>query len=161
MGLSSKCTTKTVQSALCNLILCLEYDLEISLLKGLGLHARKIRVWLEDQTTPEYLTGRDGTQSRAKPSWVFPPSTQSKLPAPVNRNFYKGQGPLINHDQSGLRCLLAEDRNEDLRRMFNLFRRLADGLSPMALMTKKFVQMKNKLLRNVGILFTLKSKGEN
>merc|ERR1711937_580906 len=90
------------------------------------------------------------------------PSTQSKLLCACEQELLqKYKGPLINHDQSGLRSLLAEDRNEDLRRMFNLFRRLADGLSPMALMTKKFVQSEgNKLLQERrDLIHSLKSKG--
>jgi cullin 1 len=168
MGLSSKCTTlKTVQSALNTQpdLSVYESDLEISLLKRTSdYYARKSRVWLEDQTTPEYLTRAEMAlkAERNRVKRYLHPSTQSKLLSACEQELLqKYKGPLINHDQSGLRSLLAEDRNEDLRRMFNLFRRLADGLSPMALMTKKFVQSEgNKLLQERrDLIHSLKSKG--
>ena len=168
MGLSSKCTTfKTVQSALNTQpdLSVYESDLEISLLKRTSdYYARKSRVWLEDQTTPEYLTRAEMAlkAERNRVKRYLHPSTQSKLLCACEQELLqKYKGPLINHDQSGLRSLLAEDRNEDLRRMFNLFRRLADGLSPMALMTKKFVQSEgNKLLQERrDLIHSLKSKG--
>ena len=168
MGLSSKCTTlKTVQSALNTQpdLSVYESDLEISLLKRTSdYYARKSRVWLEDQTTPEYLTRAEMAlkAERNRVKRYLHPSTQSKLLSACEQELLqKYKGPLINHDQSGLRSLLAEDRNEDLRRMFNLFRRLADGLSPMALMTKKFVKSEGgKLLQERrDLIHSLKSKG--
>ena len=55
--------------------------------------------------------------------------------------------------------LTAEDRNEDLRRMFNLFRRLADGLSPMVLMTKICAKVKKQIASGTSGSYSLKSKG--
>ncbi|GMI37335.1 hypothetical protein TeGR_g8429, partial [Tetraparma gracilis] len=43
---------------------------------------------------------------------------------------------LLEKDGSGCRALLANDKTDDLERMYRLFGRLDDGLTPMANIVK-------------------------
>jgi len=52
----------------------------------------------------------------------------------------KCQETLLNKEGSGCMSLLANDKFEDLKRMFNLFNRLEDGLQPMADLFARFVE---------------------
>lgn len=47
---------------------------------------------------------------------------------------------LLNKEGSGCRVLLQNEKEEDLARMFQLFRRLEDGLPPMAKIVKEHIQ---------------------
>jgi len=168
MGLCSKCTDlKTVQSVLNAQqdLSVYESEFETPLLKTTSdYYARKSRVWLESKSTPIYLktaeTALAAEQERV--NRYLHMSSQHKLLGACERELLqKHKELLIDHEQSGLRALLAEDRTEDLKRMFDLFRRISDGLTPMALTTKKFVQTQgNRLLQERrDLVQVLKSEG--
>ena len=52
----------------------------------------------------------------------------------------KHEETLLNKEGSGCRVLLQNEKQDDLQRMFQLFRRLDDGLPPMAKIVKEHIQ---------------------
>lgn len=168
MGLCSKCTDfKTVQSVLNARpdLSVYESAFEAPLLKRTSdYYARKSRIWLESKSTPIYLRTAEAALAaeQDRVNRYLHISSQNKLLGACERELLqKHKEFLIDHEQSGLRALLAEDRTEDLKRMFDLFRRISDGHATMALTTKKFVQTQgNKLLQERrDFVQALKSQG--
>ncbi|EGB04208.1 hypothetical protein AURANDRAFT_55274 [Aureococcus anophagefferens] len=169
MGLCSKCTDlKTVQSVLNTQpdLTVYEADFETLLLERTSdYYARKSIDWLGAKSTPSYLRKAEAAldSERERVSRYLHMSSQQKLLGTCERELLqKHKEVLIEREQSGLIALLAEDRAEDLKRMFDLFRRISDGLTPMATTTKKFVQIQGgKLLQQRrDLVQALKSEGK-
>ena len=168
MGLCSKCTDlKTVQSVLDSQpdLSVYEADFETSLLKRTShYYARKSVDWLESKSTPTYLRKTEAAlvAEQERVSRYLHASSQHKLLGACERELlHKHKEMLIEREQSGLKALLSENRSEDLKRMFDLFRRISGGLAPMASTTKKFVQSQgNKILQErYDVVQALKSQG--
>jgi len=155
MGLCSKCNDlKTVQSAFNAQpdLSVYESDFETSLLKrSSDYYTRKSRIWLETDSTPEYLrqTEKALAAEQKRVCQYLHMSSQHKLLRVCEEELLqKPKELLISNGHSGLGALLADYKVGDLKLMFELFRRVCHGLASMALATKAFVQSEgNKLLQ--------------
>ena len=63
----------------------------------------------------------------------MPPPLLTPPPQPCLRQV------LLEKEGSGCKALLANDKTEDLERMFRLFSRIEDGLNPMAAIVKSYI----------------------
>ncbi len=68
------------------------------------------------------------------------PATGPKLLKVVEKEVLeKAEEALLKKEGSGCKVLLANDKSEDLQRMFKLFARVENGLAPMAEIVKEFI----------------------
>jgi cullin 1 len=66
--------------------------------------------------------------------------TESKIVDTVTRELLaKTEEKLLNKEGSGCRALLINDMKDDLSRMFRMFSRIHDGLTPMALIFNHYI----------------------
>lgn len=113
-----------------------ELDLETPLLHSTReYYARKAQHWLQESATPVYMTQveRALEEERERVHAYLLPSTEVRLLRVLDEEtLEKCQMELLEKEGSGARVLLANDKSEDLSRMFRLFSRLPEGLAPIA-----------------------------
>ena len=146
MGLCSKTSDlRTIQSALLMQpdLDIYETDFESYLLKRTSdYYARQSRQWLEVDSIPIYLKKTELALKHelGRVRSYLHSSSESKLLTVCEYELLQThKDALVDRENSGMIVLLAQDQNDDLMRMFNLFRRIPQGLMPMASTFKKFV----------------------
>lgn len=118
-------------------------DLEQPLLDATrSYYGRKREDWISKDSTPDYLIKAEKALGEEKTRVVeyLNPATEPKIRKVVEDEILqKVQMNLLEKEGSGCGVLLANDKAEDLQRMFQLFSRLENGLQPMASIVEKFV----------------------
>lgn len=105
-------------------------------------YARKREDWITKDSTPDYLIKVEKALNEEKIRVVeyLNPASEPKLRRVVEDEILqKVQMNLLEKEGSGCRVLLANDKSEDLQRMFHLFSRLESGLQPMANIVENFI----------------------
>jgi len=118
-------------------------DLEIPLLDTTReYYAKKKEEWLLMDSTPEYLIKAEQalTEEKNRVRDYLNPASEDKLLRVVEDEILdRAKTNLLHKEGSGCWVLLANDKSEDLQRMFRLFSRLENGLKPMASIVEKFI----------------------
>jgi len=118
-------------------------DLETPLLEATrSYYGRKREDWISKDSTPDYLIKAEKSLGEEKTRVVeyLNPATEPKIRKVVEDEILqKVQMNLLEKEGSGCSVLLANDKADDLKRMFELFSRLEDGLQPMANIVEKFI----------------------
>ena len=118
-------------------------DLEIPLLDTTReYYAKKREEWLLMDSTPEYLIKVEQalTEEENRVRDYLNPASEDKLLHVVEDEILdRVKTDLLHKEGSGCWVLLANDKSEDLQRMFRLFSRLENGLQPMASIVEKFI----------------------
>ena len=118
-------------------------DLEQPLLDATrAYYARKREDWIAKDSTPDYLIKVEKALNEEKVRVVeyLNLASEPKLRRVVEDEILqKVQMNLLEKEGSGCRVLLANDKTEDLQRMFQLFSRLDSGLQPMANIVEQFI----------------------
>ena len=111
-------------------------DLEVHLLNATReYYARKATAWIQDDSTPTYLIKTETAidEERARVTNYLHPETEQKLIRVLEEEVLeKREMELLEKEHSGCRALLTNDMYEDLSRMYRLFARIPDGLSPIS-----------------------------
>eukprot|EP00611_Tribonema_gayanum_P025330 TRINITY_DN573_c0_g1_i1.p1 TRINITY_DN573_c0_g1~~TRINITY_DN573_c0_g1_i1.p1 ORF type:complete len:748 (-),score=346.79 TRINITY_DN573_c0_g1_i1:64-2307(-) len=105
-------------------------------------YARKSQQWVEGDSTPDYLIKAEAALDceRARVGHYLNGATEPKLLRVCDREMLeKHQTELLEKEGSGCRVLLANDKSEDLSRMFRLFSRIPLGLQPMANIVREHI----------------------
>eukprot|EP00591_Stephanopyxis_turris_P014134 CAMPEP_0195538440 /NCGR_PEP_ID=MMETSP0794_2-20130614/49526_1 /TAXON_ID=515487 /ORGANISM="Stephanopyxis turris, Strain CCMP 815" /LENGTH=753 /DNA_ID=CAMNT_0040672419 /DNA_START=59 /DNA_END=2320 /DNA_ORIENTATION=+ len=118
-------------------------DLETPLLENTReYYAKKREEWIVTDSTPEYLikaeTALNAERVRVS-DYLNLASEQKLLRVCEEEILEKVEMVLLEKENSGCKVLLANDKSEDLRRMFSLFSRLENGLQPMACIVQAFI----------------------
>lgn len=105
-------------------------------------YARKREEWIASDSTPEYLIKAEQVlikeSNRVKE--YLNHTTESKLLEVVEDEILcQVQNALLTKEGSGCMVLLANDKSEDLQRMYKLFARLENGLLPMATIVQTYI----------------------
>mmetsp|Transcript_49470 Transcript_49470/g.59897 ORF Transcript_49470/g.59897 Transcript_49470/m.59897 type:complete len:744 (-) Transcript_49470:240-2471(-) len=118
-------------------------DLEAPLLDSTrDYYAKKRQEWIVSDSTPDYLikAERALNEERLRVADYLNPASESKLLRVCEEEILeKVEMVLLEKEGSGCKVLLANDKSEDLRRMFRLFSRLERGLNPMAAIVQSFI----------------------
>lgn len=118
-------------------------DLETPLLESTRVYyGRKREDWIAKDSTPDYLIKAEKALGDEKTRVVeyLNPATEPKIRKVVEDEILqKVQMNLLEKEGSGCSVFLANDKTEDLQRMFQLFSRLDSGLQPMANIVEKFI----------------------
>lgn len=123
---------------------CYEADFEKYLLTDTGSYfRRKAAIWIEEDSTPEYLTkaeqclrAEEGRVDR----YLHIDTKPKLLNESQNELLAAHQARLLEKEHSGCAALLRDDKKDDLARMYRLFGRIPKGLEPMAEMFRKHVE---------------------
>lgn len=105
-------------------------------------YARKAQKWIESLSTPDYLIKAERVlnEERSRVARYLNPGSEKKLSHVCEEEILERvQNDLIEKEGSGCRVLLANEKFDDLRRMFNLFTRLENGLKPIAEIVGLFI----------------------
>lgn len=105
-------------------------------------YAKKRQEWIVSDSTPDYLIKAERAliEEKNRVADYLNPASESKLLRVCEEEILeKVETVLLEKEGSGCRVLLANDKSEDLRRMFHLFSRLEKGLNPMADIVEKFI----------------------
>lgn len=118
-------------------------DLETPFLEATrAYYARKREDWIAKDSTPDYLIKVEKAlnEEKTRVAEYLNPASEPKLRRVVEDEILqKVQMNLLEKEGSGCRVLLANDKAEDLKRMFQLFSRLESGLQPMANIVESFI----------------------
>jgi len=118
-------------------------DLETPLLEATrSYYGRKREDWISKDSTPDYLIKAEKSlgEEKTRVAEYLNPATEPKIRKVVEDEILqKVQMNLLEKEGSGCSVLLANDKADDLKRMFELFSRLEDGLQPMANIVEKFI----------------------
>lgn len=126
-------------------------DLEVPLLNSTReYYVKKRDEWIVQDSTPDYLikTEKALGDEKTRVADYLNSASETKIQRVLEEELLeKVQMQLLEKEGSGCRVLLANDKFEDLRRMFNLFSRLEKGLPPLADMVEKFItSMGNEII---------------
>lgn len=126
-------------------------DLEVPLLDSTReYYVKKRDEWIVQDSTPDYLikTEKALGDEKTRVADYLNSASETKIQRVLEEELLeKVQMQLLEKEGSGCRVLLANDKFEDLRRMFNLFSRLEKGLPPLADMVEKFItSMGNEII---------------
>lgn len=117
-------------------------DLERPLLDSTReYYAKKREDWIND-STPDYLIKAEEAlnEERARVVDYLNSSSETRLLKVVEGEILASvQMTLLEKESSGCKALLQNDKSEDLQRMFRLFQRLEDGLTPIAQIVQAFI----------------------
>lgn len=127
-------------------------DFELPLLdQTRTFYAKKREEWIVSDSTPEYLIKAEKvlTEEKNRVHDYLNPASEGKLLKVVEDEILeKVESVLLEKEGSGCRVLLANDRSEDLQRMFRLFSRLENGLAPIANIVERFISdMGNEVVK--------------
>ena len=111
----------------------------------------KSQEWIVTDSTPEYLIKAERAleEEKVRVGEYLHPSSESKLLSVcLEELLEKVEMVLLEKEGSGFMALLANEKSEDLIRMFALFSRVENGLNPMANMVEQFiVSMGNEVIK--------------
>jgi len=105
-------------------------------------YSKKREAWIGTDTTPAYLIKAEAVLEAEKNRVTdyLNPASESKLLRVCEEEILgKVVTELLEKEGSGCRVLLANDKSEDLKRMFRLFSRLEKGKNPMAAIVESFI----------------------
>lgn len=105
-------------------------------------YGRKREDWITRDSTPDYLIKAEkalGEEKERVGSYLNSASEPKIRNVVEDEILQKVQMNLLEKEGSGCGVLLANDKTEDLQRMFSLFSRLENGLQPMANIVEKFI----------------------
>ena len=127
-------------------------DMETPLLDATrSFYALKSQEWIVTDSTPEYLIKAEHAleEEKVRVGEYLHPSSESKLlRVCLEELLEKVEMVLLEKEGSGFMALLANEKSEDLIRMFALFSRVENGLNPMANMVEQFiVSMGNEVIK--------------
>lgn len=115
---------------------CYTMDFEALLLnKTREYYARKAETWIQQDSTPTYLLKAEQAieDERTRVQNYLNPDTESKILRVLEEEVLQNwEQELLDKEGSGCRVLLSNDMFSDLARMYRLFSRIPDGLSPIA-----------------------------
>lgn len=103
----------------------------------------KSQLWIASDSTPEYLKKAERVleeESDRVHKYLHQSTKEKLLDVCQAELLAKHEETLLNKEGSGCRVLLQNEKQDDLQRMFQLFRRLDDGLPPMAKIVKEHIQ---------------------
>jgi len=119
-------------------------DLEEPLLVSTrNFYGRRREEWIAVDSTPDYLVKAEKAldQEKERIGAYFNLSSESKVLKVCEEELLENcQTTLLEKEGSGCKVLLANDKTEDLERMFKLFNRLDNGLNPMAQILKEYIE---------------------
>lgn len=123
---------------------CYKEDLEETLLSDTReYYARKSQEWIETDSTPAYLLKAEAAldEERARVFNYLNGETEEKLLKVVMEELLeKQETTLLEREGSGCAMLLANDKYDDLSRMYRLFSRVPNGLLPMAKIVQAHIE---------------------
>jgi hypothetical protein len=127
-------------------------DMETPLLDATrSFYALKSQEWIVTDSTPEYLIKAEHALEEEKVrvgEYLHPCSESKLLRVCLEELLEKVEMVLLEKEGSGFMALLANEKSEDLIRMFALFSRVENGLNPMANMVEQFiVSMGNEVIK--------------
>jgi cullin 1 len=105
-------------------------------------YIKKRQVWIVTDSTPDYMIKAEAAlnDERNRVSEYLNQSTEGNLLRVVEEELLeKVEMVLLEKEGSGCRILLANDKSEDLQRMFRLFSRLENGLNPIAAIVESYI----------------------
>lgn len=118
-------------------------DLEEPLLHSTReYYAKKRQEWIDTDSTPDYLIKAERAllEEKTRIADYLNPASEGKLLRVCEEEILeKVETVLLEKEGSGCKVLLANDKSEDLRRMYSLFSRLDNGLNPMAAIVQQFI----------------------
>ena len=118
-------------------------DLEVPMLEAAKeFYAKKRQEWIASDSTPDYLIKVEAAldDERKRVADYLNQSSEAKLMKVCEEEILeKVEMVLLEKEVSGCKVLLANDKSEDLRRMFRLFFRLENGLNPMASIVESYI----------------------
>jgi len=119
-------------------------DFEEELLNATKEYYKRIsQAWIESDDTPTYLEKAEKALEAEKQrvaNYLNSSSEPKLLRVCESELLEKRETSLLEKDGSGCRALLANDRANDLARMFRLFSRVPNGLPPMAALVKAHIE---------------------
>jgi len=118
-------------------------DLEGPLLESTReYYAMKRQKWIAEDSTPDYLIKAERVlnEERNRVVEYLNLASESKLLRVCEEEILeKVEMNLLEKEGSGCHVLLANDKSDDLKRMFRLFSRLEKGLNPIANIVQTFI----------------------
>merc|ERR1712038_2068841 len=118
-------------------------DLEAKLLESTReYYAKKRAEWIVTDSTPEYLIKAEqvlNEESNRVKEYLNTGTEPKLLKVVEDEVLEKVETALLEKEGSGCKVLLANDKSEDLQRMFKLFGRLENGLAPMAEIVQAYI----------------------
>lgn len=105
-------------------------------------YARRSANWIDGNSTPDYLIKAEAAleAERERVGAYLNSSTEAKLVAVVEEEILeKREGTLLEKEGSGLRVLLANDKREDLSRIFRLFSKKDEWLLPISSIVREHI----------------------
>lgn len=118
-------------------------DLEGPLLDSTrDYYAMKRQKWIAEDSTPDYLIKAERVlnEERSRVVEYLNLASESKLLRVCEEEILeKVEMVLLEKEGSGCHVLLANDKADDLKRMFRLFSRLDKGLNPIASIVQAFI----------------------
>lgn len=119
-------------------------DLEEQLLASTKeYYKRKSQEWVESDDTPTYLEKAEAAleAEKARVQHYLNAATEPKLLRVCEHEILElRETVLLEKDGSGCRALLANDKADDLSRMYRLFSRVPHGLPPMAALVRAHIE---------------------
>jgi len=117
-------------------------DLESKLLADTReYYSTKRDEWIND-STPDYLLKAEASlkNERTRVVEYLNSETESRILNVVEEELLERvETQLLEKESSGCRALLKNDKSDDLQRMFRLFKRLDNGLNPIATIVQAFI----------------------
>ena len=122
------------------------------LINARDFYARRREEWIEADSTPTYLIKAEEAlaEEKNRVKTYLHSSSEAKLLRVVEEELLeKVESVLLEKEGSGCKVLLANDKTEDLERMFRLFGRLENGLLPMSHIVRDYIAgVGNEVSRN-------------
>ncbi|XRB06435.1 cullin 1 [Pycnococcus provasolii] len=121
-----------------------ETDFEAALLSTTSVYYRKkASAWIEQDSCPEYMIKAEKAlleESERVTRYLHPSSESKLLKAAETELLATHESALLSKESSGVSSLLVQDKEEDLSRMYRLFKRVPGGLTPVAEAFRKHVE---------------------
>ncbi|MEW5319419.1 MAG: hypothetical protein WDW38_010572 [Sanguina aurantia] len=133
---------------------CYEKDFEEHLLTTTrAFYKRKAADWIEQDSCPDYMLKAEEClrMEEERVDQYIHVATKPKLLKEVETEVLTThQKVLLDKEHSGAAALLQDDKREDLARMYRLFSRVANGLTPVAEVFRAHVESQgSKLVKEV------------
>jgi len=141
-------------------------DLEATFLASTReYYSKKREAWIVTDSTPAYLIKAEAVLKAEKNRVTdyLNPASESKLLRVCEEEILgKVVVELLEKEGSGCCVLLANDKSDDLKRMFRLFSRLEKGKNPMAAIVESFISsMGNEIINKRQARLTGGEKDKN
>ncbi len=118
-------------------------DLEAQFIENTRCYyAKKRDAWIVGDTTSQYLIKAEAAleEEKIRVSKYLNSASEYKLLRVIEEELLeKVETVLLQNEESGCKVLLANDKSEDLARMFRLLSRLDNGLPPLAAIVRDYI----------------------